>query len=166
MARKITEPKTPAQDLANQAPNKADAIRLLRDHLLSQRQEPEIAEIAAIYARTKWTTGDTNRDKNYISSILSQDRSREGQAPAKPGRRPRATRFSAEPAASELISLKHRGEEVMAMLQAEETVSFESFARAVELVDELAKEFGGFERMKKCLLYWRELIGPNISPDR
>src|SRR5262245_40707933 len=84
------EQAKPLHELADQALNEADAIRVVRHHLLEQGREPETAEIAAILGRSHWTTGDVGRDKNYISSILSQDRAKEGQPPGKPGRRARA----------------------------------------------------------------------------
>src|SRR5262245_13312593 len=89
-------------ELAAQALTKADAIRIVRRHLGQQGREPETAEIAAVLARTEWTTGDRIRDKNYISSIISQDRAKEDLPPGKPGRRPRAGLFPAEPTATEL----------------------------------------------------------------
>ena len=59
-------------ELADQALTKADAIRVVRHHLRQQGREPETAEIAAILATTQWTTGDMNKDKNYISSTLTR----------------------------------------------------------------------------------------------
>jgi hypothetical protein len=57
-----TEGGLALDELADQALNKADAIRVLRHHLRKQGREPETAEIAAVLAKTQWTTGDTNKD--------------------------------------------------------------------------------------------------------
>jgi hypothetical protein len=150
-------------DLANHSSRKAEAIRLLRDHLFSQGREPDLSVIAAIYARTKWSSGNQHKDKNYISSLLSTDRRRMGQPAAKPGRRPMG--FPPEPAASELIGLKQLGIEAMARILAEKVDSFESFVRVVGAVDEIANQFGGFERLKKCILCWKQLVGTIGSSD-
>jgi hypothetical protein len=136
-------------ELAHQALHKADAIRLVRHHLLKQGREPETAEIAAVLEKTQWTTGDLDRDKNYISSILSQDRTREGQPPGKPGRRPRAGLFPVEPTATELKRVKELAEA--------EAGSLEDLAAALAQVDAIASEVGGFERLKKCIAFWKEL---------
>lgn len=79
--------------LADTASRKAEAIRLLRDHLFAQGTEPDLSVIAAIYAKTKWSSGSARKDKNYISSLLSQDRTRLGLPPGKPGRRPITIQF-------------------------------------------------------------------------
>lgn len=136
-------------ELADQALNKADAIRVVRHHLLKLGRGPETAEIAAVLAKTQWTTGDVDKDKNYISSILSQDRAREGQPPGKPGRRPRAGLLPAEPTAGELKRVKELAEE--------QSGSLEALAADVERVDAIAQEVGGFERLKKCLAFWKDL---------
>jgi hypothetical protein len=136
-------------EVADQALNKADAIRVVRHHLLKQGREPETAEIAAILAKTQWTTGDTNRDKNYISSILSQDRAKEDLPPGKPGRRPRAGLFPAEPTATELKRVKELAEA--------EAGSVEELAATVDRVDAIAREVGGFERLKKCIAFWKAI---------
>lgn len=54
----------------------------------------------------------------------------------------------------------------MAKVPTEKADSFEAFAGLVELVDEVAKQFGGFDRMKKCIVYWRQLVEPEPPPDR
>src|SRR5262249_24601820 len=138
-------------ELAAQALNKADAIRVLRHHLRQQGREPETAEIAAVLAMTQWTTGDTNKDKNYISSILSQDRAREDLPPGKPGRRPRAGLFPAQITPTELKRVKELAEA--------EPGSLQELAEEVDRVDAIAREVGGFERLKKCIAFWKELEG-------
>ncbi len=143
------EPAKALHELADEALNKADAIRVVRHHLLKQGREPETAEIAAILSKTQWTTGDVNRDKNYISSLLSQDRAKEGQPPGKPGRRARAGLFPVEPTATELKRVKELAEE--------QAGSLEALAADVERVDAIAGEVGGFERLKKCLAFWKNL---------
>jgi hypothetical protein len=144
-----TEGGLALDELAAQAPSKADAIRVLRHHLRQQGREPETAEIAAVLSMTQWTTGDTNKDKNYISSILSQDRAREDLPPGKPGRRPRAGLFPAEPTATELRRVKEMAEA--------QPGSLEELAEEVDRVDAIAREVGGFERLKKCIAFWKEL---------
>ena len=143
------EQAKPLHELADQALNKADAIRVVRHHLLKQGREPETAEIAAILGKSQWTTGDVNRDKNYISSILSQDRTKDGQPPGKPGRRARAGLFPAEPTATELKRVRELAEE--------QAGSVEALCAEVERVDAIAKEVGGFERLKKCIAFWKDL---------
>jgi hypothetical protein len=147
--RQETGQGPPLHDLAEQALNKADAIRVVRHHLLKQGREPETAEIAAILFKTQWTTGDVTRDKNYISSILSQDRTREGQPPGKPGRRARAGLFPAEPTATELRRVKELAEA--------QAGSLEALAADVGRVDAIAQEVGGFERLKQCIAFWKAI---------
>jgi hypothetical protein len=136
-------------ELAEQAASKAEAIRIVRHHLLKQGRQPETAEIATILSLTRWTTHDINRDKNYISYVLSQERTREGQPRGKPGRRPRALMLPAEPTAGELMRVRELGEQHCRTLQ--------QLAEEVERVNSVASEVGGFDRLLKCIAFWRQL---------
>ena len=40
-----------------------------------------------------------------------------------------------------------------------EAGSVEELAATVDRVDAIAREVGGFERLKKCIAFWKELEG-------
>jgi hypothetical protein len=143
--------ETTLEQEAEQALNKAAAIRLVRDRLLSQGEEPETAVIARILASTKWTSGDNLKDKNYISALLSQDRAKAGGPPGKPGRRPRS---EGEPTLTQLRLLKE-------LAEAESSDgTLESFAEDLERIDRVVSQVGGYERLKKGIAFYKELFGP------
>jgi hypothetical protein len=141
--------KTVEQE-AEQALNKAAAIRLVRDHLLAQGEEPETAEIARILARTKWTSGDNLKDKNYISALLSQDRAKAGGPPGKPGRRPR---LQGEPTVTELKLVRE---------WAEANGSLEELGETLQRIDKIVCQVGGYDRLMKCMAFYRELYAPQL----
>ena len=137
--------KKSLEDVADQASHKAAAIRLLQELLHQQGEEPETATIAEILAGTKWTTGDPNRDKNYISFTLSKDRAR-GRPAGKPGRRPGS---SAAPPPQELGLYRQFAEQ-----------EFQTLAMLNDIlgkIDRIAAQLGGYERLKKCTAFWQEI---------
>jgi hypothetical protein len=137
----------------DQAPNKAAAIRAVRDWLRSQGQEVETAVIAGILAHTRWASGDVRKDKNYISVLLSGDRTKEGGPPGKPGRRPRS--HGGEPTVTELKLVREL---------AEEDGTLQSLCEAVDRIDEIAAQVGGYQRLKNCLEFYKEMYGRQGLP--
>lgn len=148
MTRKKEPPAEPTlNQAADEAPNKAAAIRLVRDRLRGQGQQPETAVIAGILAETRWTTGDMAKDKNYIAALMSQDRSRDGGPPGKPGRRPRS---QGEPTVTDLKLVKE-------LAEAEEGGTLEALSEEIDRIDKIAAQVGGYDRLKKCLAFYKEL---------
>jgi hypothetical protein len=139
----------------DQAPNKAAAIRAVRDWLRSQGQEVETAVIAGILAHTRWTSGDLGKDKNYISVLLSGDRAKEGGPPGKLGRRPRS--HGGEPTVIELRLVKE-------LAEAEEDGTLQALSETVDRIDKIATQVGGYERLKKCLAFYKEMSGQQPPP--
>jgi hypothetical protein len=153
MAQKRKQQANP-EPAVDQAPNKAAAIRAVRDWLRSQGQEVETAVIAGILANTRWSSGDLGKDKNYISVLLSGDRAKEGGPPGKPGRRPR---LPSEPTVIELRLVKE-------LAEAEEDGTLQSLSEDVDRIDKIATQVGGYERLKKCLAFYKEMYGHQGLP--
>jgi hypothetical protein len=80
-------------------------------------------------------------------------RAKEDLPPGKPGRRPKAGLFPAEPTATELKLVKEMAEA--------QSGSLEELAEVVDRVDSISSEVGGFERLKQCIAFWKEVEAPS-----
>jgi hypothetical protein len=129
---------------------KIEAIRLIRADLLKDGKQDTPAAVYDVYRRTKHSLGDEEKDRNYITSTLSQLRRVDGDT----GRKARNTvstlnKATDKPTVDELKKVK-------ALVQ--EHGGIDEVAKLVDAVAVMAKAVGGFDRLKTALDDLRELM--------
>ena len=125
----------------NALPNKAEAIRSIANQLEAEAQVVKPATVMQLYNQTKWATDDW-KDRNYIASILSVDRAKQGR------RRVKAAEVK-PPLPEELLTVKSAAEQNWG--------SLENLNKELARIETLAAGVGGLYRLKMCLEFWKKI---------